>query len=574
MKINFKVFLGFLGASVVLILTLSVIFYNDLFNILTNQYLSEKKQEIILRKDAITNSLNSLESEVIFLSNISSIDEYANTNDLTIKKEETAELNEDFADFINRHNIYNQISYIDETGREIVNITLDNETKIAKATPASQLQNIKDTYYFSETIKLNKGKIFASLVNSKNTSSHNDEMQNIESYDTDSDKFIINYSTPVFDNNNRNKGMLNVRVFAGLLTKDIKEMSPQENFQKINAATHDAKDEKLYIVDSTGYYIEHPDKNKEWGFLFNKDEKIQNNMPAEIEQIFSETSGQFFDKNTGTFITFYRVYPHSANVEKIHMGSHEHDITEAQKYIKTNNKQNYWVIILAIDQNSILNKVNILFYKTLSLLFLILLLFIVSMMWFFRIMVVEPLEKLRQGAQRIKRGNLDYQFDVGKRKDEIGDLANEFNSMAAVLKGYKETMEEQVNKRTADLEKFKLAVENAFDYVIITDTKGIILYVNKAIERITGFTRREVMGKKIGSKELWGGLMSKEFYENMWRTISEEKKGFLGEVRNRRKNGEYYNALLSITPILNKNHEIEFFISIERDITNVAKESY
>lgn len=578
MKINFKVFLGFLSASVVLILTLSIVFYNDLFNILTNQYLSEKKQEISLREEAINENLSELESEITYASNLTSLYEYANASDQKSKEAEKLTLSKDLHNFIKNHHMYSQVSYTDETGQEIVKLRINPEKNIVEIIPEDQLQNIKDTYYFEETTKLDNGKIFASLINS-DTSNEKSGMSNEDSnipYHTteeESENFTVNYSIPVIDQNNQRKGIITGSVFSNLIFKEIKENAVKKSSTKA-ITNQTAQDEKLYIVDNNGYYIEHPDKTKEWGFLFNKNEKIQNDLLPEIERIFVESSGQFFDKKTGLFITFNRLPLSGNNVEKIHMGSHAHNIEEAKSYTKINDTKNYWVIIITLNESSILNRVNVLFYKTLSLLFLVLLLFIVSMMWFFRIVVVDPLEKLRQGAQRIKRGNLDYQFDVGNRKDEIGELANEFNSMAAVLKGYKETMEDQVAKRTADLEKFKLAVENAFDYVIITDTKGIILYVNKAIERITGFTRREVMGKKIGSKELWGGLMSKDFYDNMWQTISVDKKGFLGEVKNRKKNGENYNALLSITPILNKNHEIEFFISIERDITNVAKESY
>ncbi len=49
-----------------------------------------------------------------------------------------------------------------------------------------------------------------------------------------------------------------------------------------------------------------------------------------------------------------------------------------------------------------------------------------------------------------------------------------------------------------DLEKFKLAVNNASDHIVITDPEGIVLYANKRVEEITGFPKKEVIGKKTG----------------------------------------------------------------------------
>ena len=77
----------------------------------------------------------------------------------------------------------------------------------------------------------------------------------------------------------------------------------------------------------------------------------------------------------------------------------------------------------------------------------------------------------------------------------------------------------------------------------------------------------EVIGKKAGSKDTWGGEMGKEFYDEMWRTLTEEKKTFRGEIKNKRKDGSEYFAYSSISPVLNSSGAVEFFVGIERDIT-------
>jgi len=123
-------------------------------------------------------------------------------------------------------------------------------------------------------------------------------------------------------------------------------------------------------------------------------------------------------------------------------------------------------------------------------------------------------------------------------------------------------------KHEEDLRKFKLAVDAASDHIIITDENAVILYANEAVEKITGFSQDEVVGNKAGTKKLWGGMMPQEFYEKMWETIKNKKKIFTGEVKNRRKNGEVYTALASISPVLGDDGNVRFFVGIERDVTH------
>lgn len=116
-----------------------------------------------------------------------------------------------------------------------------------------------------------------------------------------------------------------------------------------------------------------------------------------------------------------------------------------------------------------------------------------------------------------------------------------------------------------DLEKFKLAMDNVADDIIITDPEGIVVYANKAVERVTGYKAEEAIGKKSGA--LWKTPMPSNYYQRMWDTIKTQKKVFIGEIQNKRKNGEVYTAMMSITPVLDKKGEIEFFVGVERDIT-------
>ncbi len=124
--------------------------------------------------------------------------------------------------------------------------------------------------------------------------------------------------------------------------------------------------------------------------------------------------------------------------------------------------------------------------------------------------------------------------------------------------------EVKMKELNSELEKFKLAVENASDHIIITDIDGNIIFANKAASQTTGYPINEMIGK---TPRLWGGQMPLDFYKGMWNTIKYEKRPFFGEIKNKRKSGEFYQAVASVSPVLNEKGDVMFFVGIERDVT-------
>lgn len=115
-----------------------------------------------------------------------------------------------------------------------------------------------------------------------------------------------------------------------------------------------------------------------------------------------------------------------------------------------------------------------------------------------------------------------------------------------------------------DIDKYMLAVEGASNHIVITDANGVIFFANKGAERITGYTFAEMRGN---TPRLWGGLMPKDFYKNLWQTIKYDRRTFHAEIKNRRKNQEEYYALMRISPIIDKNGNLTGFVATEEDIT-------
>ncbi|OGZ72584.1 MAG: hypothetical protein A2908_03525 [Candidatus Staskawiczbacteria bacterium RIFCSPLOWO2_01_FULL_38_12b] len=105
-----------------------------------------------------------------------------------------------------------------------------------------------------------------------------------------------------------------------------------------------------------------------------------------------------------------------------------------------------------------------------------------------------------------------------------------------------------------------ILLQKMAEQVIVTDPEGVIVFANNQVEKITGYTINEVIGKK---PSLWSGQMTPEFYQNMWRMISKEKIGVALRLTNRHKSGYLYNVLLQVSPVLDTQGNIKFFIGFE-----------
>lgn len=124
---------------------------------------------------------------------------------------------------------------------------------------------------------------------------------------------------------------------------------------------------------------------------------------------------------------------------------------------------------------------------------------------------------------------------------------------------------EMLEKLTTDLQKFQLAVENASDLITIADAKGMIIYANEAARIITGYSKKEIIGKKV--ELLWGAAEDRRFYDNLYKTIAVEKKNFTGEFVSYKKSGEKFYTKIRVSPVFDDDKNVIFFVGIETDIT-------
>lgn len=147
------------------------------------------------------------------------------------------------------------------------------------------------------------------------------------------------------------------------------------------------------------------------------------------------------------------------------------------------------------------------------------------------------------------------------------ELEEKQKAVLNVLEDIREE-KESTKKIAKDLEKFELAVENATDHIIITDPDAKVIYANRAAQKLTGFSKEEMLGQ---NPRLWGKQMNLGFYKKLWKTIKVDKKPFVGEIINKNKKGERYEAAMRISPVLDAKGNVIFFVGLERDITAQKK---
>ncbi len=119
-------------------------------------------------------------------------------------------------------------------------------------------------------------------------------------------------------------------------------------------------------------------------------------------------------------------------------------------------------------------------------------------------------------------------------------------------------------REEAELRRLFSIVEHATDIVYITDRHGVIEYVNPGFERVTGYSRAEVMGKT--PRLVKSGKHGGDFYQGLWLNILNGLE-FRELFINRRKDGSLFYEEKTITPIKNEAGDVTHFVSTGKDVS-------
>lgn len=175
--------------------------------------------------------------------------------------------------------------------------------------------------------------------------------------------------------------------------------------------------------------------------------------------------------------------------------------------------------------------------------------------------ILESGHDLIHSEVRMLHKDGSYRLIAGSVRTMTADEAE-----GGVLLGTSGTLRDVTEKRRAE-EQRRLAAsvfDHAHDGIVITDAQERIMDVNDTFCRLTGYQREEVIGKT--PRILRSGLQPPEFYAQMWQSLK-ERGHWQGEIWNRRKNGETYAELLTITAVRAISGEVSHYVGVFSDIT-------
>jgi diguanylate cyclase (GGDEF)-like protein/PAS domain S-box-containing protein len=182
--------------------------------------------------------------------------------------------------------------------------------------------------------------------------------------------------------------------------------------------------------------------------------------------------------------------------------------------------------------------------------------------------ITRPMLLLAQKMNKAPTGDYDVRADEDAL-GEVADLAKIFNSYIGQLKSSSRQLAENARESSQAEQQQKLfakVFENALEGISITDADGNIIAVNQAFTNITGYQASEVLNQnpRILRSERHGP----EFYQNMWQSLL-QKGSWVGEIWNRRANGEPFPELLSISTICDEKGKTTNYVAVFHDITEM-----
>jgi diguanylate cyclase (GGDEF)-like protein/PAS domain S-box-containing protein len=110
--------------------------------------------------------------------------------------------------------------------------------------------------------------------------------------------------------------------------------------------------------------------------------------------------------------------------------------------------------------------------------------------------------------------------------------------------------------------------ENSTEAILIADAGKIIISINKALHKITGYAEEEVIGKPISI--VTSIRHGSNFFQKIWQSVKQHNH-WQGEVWNRHKQGREYPAWFNIIPVRSKDGLISYYLINFSDITDKKK---
>ena len=256
-------------------------------------------------------------------------------------------------------------------------------------------------------------------------------------------------------------------------------------------------------------------------------------------------------------------------------------------------------VVVKVDRSDFLSSV----YKLLSVFAVLLFLFVVSFYFFankISLFISKPIEKLKKEVGEIDKENLDYKVDI-KGNDEVSDLSRFFSEMIAEIKKSRKEVDEKVKKQTEKIildekdmrdqqkailniledveeekekalqerDKTNKIIQSIGDAVFVIDENLKIVLCNDVTVKISGYNKKELIGKKYYEKLKFifedSRKINDKFVKNAFKT------GEIQEMSNHtvliRGDKKEVPVADSSAPLKDKQGKVVGCIVVFRDVT-------
>jgi diguanylate cyclase (GGDEF)-like protein/PAS domain S-box-containing protein len=417
------------------------------------------------------------------------------------------QLSADWVAFSRAKRNYDQIRWLDESGME--RIRVDFRPGAPVIIPPYGLQNKAKRYFFSDAFKLNPGEIFVSPLD-----------LNIEGNQVEVPwKPMIRIGTPVFDQHNVKRGIVLLNYFGNDLLERLRVMS----------------DKQLWLTNAEGYWLMGPDRESEWGFMFQKPElSLAQRYPEVWQQMSGSESGQF---ETAAGLWSYATVRPLQQGQRTSGGSHE---AFAASLSTLDSAAYVWKMVHLIPRSEFSAQFGQLQQRLTSISLLVLLVLFAAIWRLARAQEAEASALLA-----VSQANRELEQRVEERTRELEEEVEERRAA------------EQSSREAAS--QYQGILEATSDGFWLTDRAGTILDTNNAYCALLGCTRQEVVGHKIADFEI------RQSAAEIDRNI--ERIEHLGHTRfetsHRCHDGRPLDLEVSVSAIPHTDHLVAFL----RDIT-------
>lgn len=556
--------------------------------------LENKEQlNIALAKRTILADIDSVLSDVLFLADeIKNESSYFNNNALWHHR-----VSEKFQALAHRRALYDQIRLIDPSGIELIRVNYyDGDPQ---PVPPKELQDKSQRYYFREALKLSEGEVYLSPLD-----------LNVEGDQIETPiKPMMRVAAPVFNKSGQKVGVVLLNYFGQHLIENFRQAAS-------NIADHS------HLLTEDGFWLSSPNPSNDWGFMLDHRKNLRDLIANEWQIISESDSGQFYSR-TGLF-TYESVRPSGAintpnsrdqhiqtsdnyrwyilsllPASQLNLGignfvkqqfplylslillmvagsyyfakyrRHHHIIAAQSEYERRFRHTLENIQLAAVTINPYGNVtfcndylLNLIGWKLDEL---------IGQNWFEKLSPDGLTDKSRTILleSTIPHDHLSLESTIVTRTGE--KLLISWNitlsySETGHLKSITSIGEDITRQRLYQNEILKLyrAIEQSPSVVTITDTKGVIEYINPKFTEITGYTPDEVIG---GSPNiLKSGETPADEYNQLWHAL-ETGHEWRGEFHNRKKDGSLYWESALISPIRNADGEITHYLAVKEDIT-------